>query len=217
MKKNMMKLVSVILVLTMVMMLGGCASEKKALVGTWESEINFAEYLNEGIDAAGDPELASYLYVDSFNITLVMTFDEDDTYSMSVDERALDNTVEQLKRDYQAGIERYLIDMMAAMGIDMTIDEIMATMGMSMEELIDSAITDDMIQELVDSFECRGKFKAADGKLHLSAGLNYEVENGMYEIYEIEGKTLTLLESVSDDIMDAELQELYPLEFTKVS
>lgn len=217
MKKNMMKFISIIVVLTMVMLLAGCSSEKKALIGTWESEINFAELLNEGIASAGDPEMAEYLYVDTFNITLILTFNEDDTYFMSLDERALDATIEKLKRDYQSGIERYLTDTMASMGLDMPIDEIMAFMGMSMEELIDSAITDEMIQELVGSFEAKGKFKASDGKLHLSAGLNYEVENGMYDVYEIEGNTLILIESVSNEALDSELQDMYPLEFTKVS
>lgn len=218
MKKNSRKIVSVLLVLCMVMLLGGCgSSEKDALVGTWEAEMNLADVLNEGVASSGEEELAQYLYVDSFNMTMILIFNEDDTYSMKLDESGLNDAIEQLKDDYQVGIEQYFLDMMASMGVEMTIDEIVEAMGMSMEELLDSIVTEEMIQDMLDSSSFEGKFEAADGKLYLSAGLNYNVDKNMYDLYELEGNELTLLETVSDEEVDEFTKAMYPLTFTKVS
>lgn len=211
MKKNLTKIMSIILVLVMVVALSGCANEKDAVLGTWKAEVDLADYINEGM-ASEDEEMAEYLAISSFKLTMVLTFEEDDTYSMSLDEADLDDAMEQLKEDFRAGLERYMQDMIDEMELDMTIDELMEAMGMSMDQLLDETFTDDMMQEIVDSAKSAGKFKVKDGKFYLSAGLNYEVDENVYGNYEVEGNKLTLLDYTGEE---DEFLSMYPITFTK--
>ncbi|MFR3880533.1 MAG: hypothetical protein ACLTX9_09450 [Oscillospiraceae bacterium] len=65
MKKNLTKLVSILMVLVMMVGLSGCSNEKNAVLGSWKASMNLAEYLNQGI-AQEDATAAEYLSVDSF-------------------------------------------------------------------------------------------------------------------------------------------------------
>ena len=76
MKKNLTKLVSILMVLVMMVGLSGCSNEKNAVLGSWKASMNLAEYLNQGI-AQEDAMAAEYLSVDSFYLTMVLTFKED--------------------------------------------------------------------------------------------------------------------------------------------
>ena len=81
MKKNLTKLVSILMVLVMMVGLSGCSNEKNAVLGSWKASMNLAEYLNQGI-AQEDATAAEYLSVDSFYLTMVLTFKEDNTYTL---------------------------------------------------------------------------------------------------------------------------------------
>lgn len=209
--KNLKKVISIALVLMMIVALSGCSNEKAAVLGTWKAELNLADYINESM-ASEDAEIAEYLAIDSFCVTMVLTFSDDDTYSVHLDESDMGDALEQFKQDCRAGLERYLKDMMDEMGLDMTIDELMEAMGMSMDELLDEAFTDEMVQDMLDSAKSEGRFKVKDGKLYLSAGLNYDVDESIYGNYTVNGDKLTLLDYTGEE---DEFMGLYPVTFTK--
>lgn len=213
MKRNLTKIISVMLVLVMAVGLSGCANEKSAVLGTWKANVNLADYVNQGM-AQEDASAAEYLSVDSFYLTMVLTLREDNTYTVSLDESTVDTAMEQFKQDIRGGMEQYLVDMMAESGIEATIDEIMEAAGTSMEELLEQAFTDEMVHQIVDEARSEGKFKVKSGKLYLSAGLDYEVDDNVYDNYKVDGNTLTLLDYVGED--DGFLG-MYPITFTKAN
>lgn len=211
MKRNMTKVISVIVVLVMAAALVGCSNAKSEVLGTWKADVNLAEFINQEM-AAADETVAEYLSVDSFYLTMVLDFKENNTYSISLDESNLDATMDKFKQDVRSGMERYLVDMMADMDLEMTVDEIMEASGTSMEELLEQAFTDEMMQQIVDSAKSEGKFKVKDGKMYLSAGLDYEVDESIYGNYIIDGGKLTLVDYSGEE---DEFLGLYPLTFTK--
>lgn len=211
MKKNMAKLLSVMLVLVMLLALTGCSGDQEKLVGTWEAELDMASVFNESM---GDAEEAEFLAVDSFSFKMVLTFTEEDTYTMSADEDSVVAAMEGLKEDLKAGMEEYLVHVMAQEGLVMDIDEIMEMMGLSMDELIDSVVTQELIDEMVSVMVTEGKYRAEDGKLYLSDSVDTVVDMTTYETYTLEGDTLTLVSTTETDEYS---EYLYPMTFTKVA
>lgn len=212
--KKLNAFLSIVLVLGMLLCLTGCSSsDKDALIGTWEASLDLTDALNA--ELASDPEIAEFVQIKDFSLIMIMEFDEDDTYAMYVDEDALDETFVALQEDVAEGMAAYLENMaLEEMGVEMTADEIMEMAGMSMDDLIDSVFTEDMLEDIASGMEQEGKFKAKDGKLYTSAGLEYDVDPEVYETYELDGDSLTLLEYYGDDAGD--LADIYPIEFEKV-
>lgn len=211
MKKNMAKFLSVMLVLVMLVSLTACSGDQEKMVGTWEAELEMADVFNESM---GDAEEAEFLAVDSFSFKMVLTFTEEGTYTMSADEDSVVAAMEGLKEDLKVGMEEYLVYIMAQEGLEMSIDEIMEMMGITMDELIDSVVTQELIDEMVSVMATEGNYRAEDGKLYLSDGVENVVDMTAYETYTLEGDTLTLVTTTETDEYS---DYIYPMVFTKVA
>lgn len=212
MKKNIAKVLCVLLVLVMMLSLAACGeTEQDKLIGTWEAEVELASAFNASL---GDTEDAAYLTVDSLVFKMVLVFNEDGTYSFSADEASVTAAMEGLKEDLMVGMEAYLVDTIAATGMEMTIDEIMEAMGTTLDALVDSIVTDDMIDEMVQTMITEGNFKAEDGKLYMSESLDTACDETYYDTYTLDGTTLTLVEPSEPDEMT---EYLYPMVFTKAA
>ncbi len=217
MKKNMIKLVSVVMVCAMLFLLGGCgASAKDQLLGTWETTVDMTEVMNEQM--ALEEEMAEYFEFSSFAIKMSITFNEDDTYVIAVDKASAENALETMKSDMEVGLTKYFQALLDEADVtDMTVDDLLSSMNMTMESMLDELFNEAMDEEeLFGELEQEGKFKAADGKLYLSDGLEYEVDEKEYENYTLEGDTLTLVSCVSEEELDEFTQSLYPQTFKKV-
>lgn len=221
MKKTISAVMCAILILSMLLVMTGCGEtgDKEKLLGTWKCEMDLAGQMNE--EFAADESVAEYLSVDEFKLVVYMEFKEDDTFSMSVDEAQLDAAVDNLLVSITDGISRYMEDLMLEeTGIEMSIDDILVADQTTMEELLAQMFPEESIEELkaevIDSMQQEGKFKAEDGKLHTSAGLEYEVDPEVYETYTLEGNILTILEYVGSDA-DISNFNVYPMVFTKVN
>ena len=216
MKKRLSALMCIILVLSMLLALTGCSGGDKAkLVGKWKCEKDVAEVINRGI-AIGDENIAEYVSIDEFKIVVYMEFNENDTFSMYADPASLDAAMDDMKEDLIEGLSKYMEDMIFEQtGLSLPVEEILELAGMTMDDLLAEIVTDDLVDEMVSEIASEGKFKAEDGKLHTSAGLQYEVDPAVYETYTLEGDKLTLLEYVGDDA-DANDALVYPMVFVKI-
>ena len=212
MRKNIAMLLCLVMVLSVA--LCGCSSEADALVGTWTATIDLADALNE--ELAADEEIGPYIQVSSFSLVYTMTFTSEDTYSMTVDETALSGEFEAMKAEVEAGLYSYLDAMIEAEGLSMTADELLALSNMSMADLLDEALSEDMITGLVDELNMEGNFEAKDGKLFLSDGLEYSVDQTMYELYTLAGSTLTIDAGTASGA-DEMSQYIFPMVFTKAA
>ena len=215
----MRRFLSIAMVLVMILLLTACGpAEKDQLLGTWKTEMDLTELFNESMVATADEELREILQVRKFNLTVSLSFYDDDTYVMTVDEEALNATMMAAREDLQAGLEVYLMETVAAaVGFEISLEDILAAAGTSMEELMDDIITPELVEDIVSGINSDGKFKAEDGKLYLSAGRMYEVDVNEYETYTVEGNTLTLHAYVPADEVDDFTKGMYPMVFHKIS
>lgn len=188
MKKRIALLLSFVLVLSLALCACGGGEKKETLTGTWTATIEMADALNQEL-TAGDPTMAEYLSVESFALPLVLELKEDGTYSMGVDTEAMTATMEKLVDELSVGMKEYLG---AVLGIEGDVDEALAAMGISMDELIDELKNEIMNEDAYAEFASEGNYKAEDGKLHLSDGLDNEIDPEVYNTYELDGDTLTL-------------------------
>ena len=210
MKKRIALLLSFVLVLSLA--LCACGGEKKAtLVGTWKANVELAEAFNEEMAAAG---MGDFINLESFALPLVMTFNEDGTGSMTIDQDAMNANIDKLAADLTAGLEAYFTEYFASMGIEMDLDEALAASGMSMDDLVDEFKAEFTGEDAFAEFTNEFKYKAEDGKLYMSDDLDSEVGTDTYNTYELKGNTLTL--NIGTEEMDEEMAKyLFPMTLTR--
>ena len=220
MKNLTRKIVCALMAVTMVFVLFGCgksgADDTEKFIGTWNAKIDMTDLFNEnfqqGMGESGD-DLSGYFNIDKFELTMVFTFKEDGTYSMTVDKAGLNKTVDDLKDDLKDGLTTYFEDMIAENELGMSLDEVLGYLEISMDELIDASLGSDMIDGLVEAFEAHGKWKAEKGKLYTSESVNDDIDESGYELYEFTsgGIKLSEPEGVKDDL------GVFPMLLTKVN
>ena len=205
MKKRVLSvLVAALLLLTM---LTACGSKTdKAMLGKWVCEMDFGSYLNEGL--ATEPEIAQYLMVDEFVLEVELYLNEDGTYKMTADTTANKASFENVKAELADGMEDYLTA--AAEEYDLTLEDLLAASETTIDEMMDEAFGDSMYYEIIAEMEAEGNFEAADGKLYMSDGLDYDIDKNVYETYTLNGNVLTITGD-SDGTTDG----MYPMEFKK--
>lgn len=209
MKKRIALLLSFVLVLSLA--LCACGGEKKdTLVGTWKANIELAEAFNEEMAAAG---MGDFINLESFALPLVMTFNEDGTGSMTVDQEAMTATIDKLAADLTAGLESYFTEYFASMGIEMDLDEALAASGLSMDDLVEEMKAEFAGEDAFAEFTNEFKYKAEDGKLYMSEDLDSEISD-TYNTYELKGNTLTL--NAGTEELDEEMAKyLFPMTLTR--
>lgn len=209
----MKKILAVLLAsMMMVGLLAGCGGDD-AIVGDWETSVEMADYLNQEF---ADEGMGDYIHLDSFAIEIRFSFDKDGTYTCSVDEAAFGRTVEGLKTVMKEGLTAYAEDMIAQWGLEgFSVDDVFAAGGTTLDELMDESFNAADLSDMTDAFAAEGNYKAKDGKLYLSDGLDHTIDEDVYDTYKIEGDELTLLESVGSDD-DGFGADLYPIALKKV-
>lgn len=204
------------LVFTMLFMFTGC-NEQKKFVGKWESEIDMTDFFNEGMGL--DDEMAEYVAIEDFEIVMQLIFNSDGTYKRTVDENSLEDTLEDAKEDLKDGMMDYFKAYLKESGLNMTVDELLEASEVDLDELVEEALGKKVMDEMVDSMTDEGNFEVKDGKLFMSDGLDYEIDEEVYETYELNGDELKLIESVGGDDEDLKdfADELYPMVFERVN
>lgn len=212
--KRITGILSVLVVLGMLVTLSACgASEEGKLVGRWKTTMNMAELVNAGILAGGDEEMAEYLHVDDFGLNLQYTFNKDGTYVVAVDRAAAETAFESMRAKLKDGMIAYLEAMLAEEGLDMSLDELFEFAGFTLDDLLEEAVGDALLDQLIEVWETGGKWAAEGGKLYMTYDANAEIDKNVYDTYELSGNTLTLLEPVGGSADDA---LVYPIVLTKV-
>lgn len=188
----------------------GCGGgDKEALLGDWETTIDMTQMINDEMKSGmgGDQSLMDYFTVEEFSLKLVLSFNEDDTYQLAVDEGALDQSMDKVIEGFRAGTIRYFEDMIESQGLGMTVDEVLAATGTTLDEFLDQLFDKEVMMSSMGEMESKGTFEAKKGILYLN-----DDEPGM-EAYELKDGKLTLTgEGVDQD--DA-LFDVYPMVFTK--
>lgn len=210
----MKRILALSLALLLLISLAGCA-EPDPIVGTWTGEIDDANRINQLLEDTYGTEMAQYWKVETFPVTIQMTFRRDGTYSQTVDNEKLNASMDQLKQVLSAGLTAFLEDLIAASNTDITVDALMQQLNISVDDLMNSAFSEKTIGEVENEYTFEGKYKTEDGKLYTSIGPDINVDENWYETYELSEDTLTLLALVCTLEDQTVEQDRYPITLTR--
>ncbi len=209
-------IVSLFLVAAILLSMTGCSSDQKALVGQWEADIDCTDALEAEIQSSLEEEMIPYFNLSSFSMRMRLTFREDGTYSMDVDESSMQETAKIFRKDLIATMEAYMKDVAEENGIAW--EDFLSMVGGSMEELMQEILPDsdmdDMVREVLETTSKSGKYKAQNGKLYMTDSASTDISDNMYDEYVLKGDTLTLVTSTEN--MEEFEAALYPMVFHRV-
>lgn len=208
------RLVATLLVLTVLCaLLAGCGENAAAkLEGTWSTSIEMKDYFNEGLEGTG---LEDYLAVDTFPLTANYIFKSDGTYAVKMDTGALQDVLESVKGRLRDGMYRYAKDMIDAEGLGISEEELFQLMGLDLDALIEEFSNEINVDEVEKSMSTEGNYKVRGDKIHLSDSLEHLVDPEVYDLYELEGDTLTIRDHVGGET-NAMVDAMYPMVLKKV-
>lgn len=215
MKKSIASFLCICLTLAMLLTCAGCAGggDKDKFVGEWEANVDMTDMLNNML--ASDPDtadLADYIKIDSYVLTLNFSFDKDGNYKIVIDRDALQQTSDALLSTMKSGVLAYFENMLEEMAADegVTVDEVFGALGVAnLEEFLaandvdlDTMFDMDQLLSAFDAVESSGTYDAKDGQLRLtnSADDSIDIEN-----YEFTSDTQV---SLKDQTEDGELGDI---------
>jgi len=221
MKKTFKGIISILLVLIIAFCCVGCADEKK-LVGKWETTQDWSDILIEtlGLDTEND-EVMKFVEIDDFEVLYIMEFSSNNTYKSYIDKASMKKAFDNLKQDMRDGLTKYFQNNITENGYDLTVDEYLALAETSLDEIIDPIVTDKAAENAAAEADNEGNFKAKDGKLYLSSGLQYETDEKIYCTYEVTDNSLKLIKQYGDkedydQVAQSFDSKMYPMTFKKV-
>ena len=182
-------------------------TDAELIVGTWETEMSMTDYYG---DDMGELEgMEAYFDFDKIKITMTFEFEEDGTYTMSVD-----GDEAEIKAILRDGFEKLLNDMLEGTGY--TLEDAAAEEGMTADEYIDALMEESFGSgDLIDVDDELGEYKVKNGKLYLFDEGD-ELDEGTYYEYKLKGDKLTLVAEYEDgELSDESEAELYPMDFVR--
>lgn len=189
-------------------------ADERALVGEWKATVDMTDYLQEEMSQL--PEFGSYMEISEFTFVVYYNFNEDFTYTTSVDEDSVNTAIESVKDDLKNAIYAYAEDSIRQNGLNISPEALFALSGTSIDEIVEEAFSTESIESIADEFFNEGNFEADDGKLYMSDGYDYAVDPNSYETYELSDNQLVLTSGV-DPEFDEEDLAAYPITFEKVT
>ena len=198
-------------VLSLLLASCGASSDADTLVGTWETTVDETDVINNELvpiiaQMEGDEGFDEYIKIDSFTYTMQFIFKSDDTYEIKV--VGVKEAYESIKTAMTAGATRFLDEYIAQIGAEngLSEEEVYASIESSRDALlaqvltsINTILSDDVANASIEQVETSGRYKAKDGKLHLSDSKDHLVDENCYYKYELSGNTLTLRELIGGD------------------
>lgn len=208
------RLIATLLVLTVLCaLLAGCGENVAAkLEGTWSTSIEMKDYYNAELEGSG---LEDYLAVDTFPVTVNYTFKSDGTYAVALDTAALQDILESVKGSLRDGMYRYAQDVIEEEGLSISAEELFEFMELDLDATIEELCNEINIDEMAESMSAEGNYKVRGERIHLSDSLDHLVDPEVYDLYELEGDTLTIRDHVGGETNDL-VEAMYPIVLKKV-
>ena len=183
--------------------------------GSWTAAYDYFDILNDELKSY-DEEVASYINVNDFTVNFIFEFNEDNTYKLKVDEKSVDEGYNKLCEEYKRGFKEYINSVLAERNINVSADEFISLTGIDLDKEIEDAFDKEELEKNFKDMEAEGNFKADDGKLFLSDGKNYSVDEKVYEKYFFENDSkFTLTGSSELKTIDLDGDSVYPMTFEK--
>lgn len=180
-------------------LLTGCGgNEEEALIGSWTKDYDISQDILSGMD----PSLAQYYDFSGTpaHLALDLELSADGTYTMGVKQENLEKLLENIRPVIRDGTLAYAESILAATGLDMSAEEVFQQSGSSLDELVEEILAEakNSLSEMGDELSVSGKWKAKDGKLYTTESMDEELDESSYELYELNGDTLTVYDNTGE-------------------
>ncbi len=200
------------ILLSMLFVISGCASDTDVFVGKWEAELDMTDTINEKL--TDDEEMEDYLKVKQFSVSVVFTFKDDGTYTYEADSDKFSEAYSRLISDFREGMNSYLENVIEENGLDMTPDELLALQDTTVDDILEQAFTKELFDEMVSKMSVKGNYRAENGRLYTTTDEDDDIDRNSYEEYEIVDKNeIKLTKAVGEDSEDT--KEMYPVTLYK--
>lgn len=185
--KKMRKILSLVMIMVLALSLAGCGSNtEKQLYGTWAATFDLSGMIEDELGSDFDG------FHEDFDITLMLDFNEDGTFRMYADEEALRDTFNTYLESLASFGTNVMYEQLEGNGytrdeVDSMVEE---QYGMGVEEYMLSQLQSSVdIDELIGDMETTGVYKAKGNKLYMD---EVAVSSNMYDLFTVEGDTLTI-------------------------
>ena len=189
-------------------------ADERALVGEWKATVDMTDYLQEKLNSI--PEFGTYIEVTDFSFDVTYKFNDDFTYSRTVDEDSVDRAIENIKGDMKNAIYAYAEEVIRQNGLNISPETMFALSGTSVDEIVEESYNEELIAEMKEDLFSEGNFEAEDGNLFTSDGVDYMPDPNTYEAYELTDNQLVLTNATGPDLDEEDLAA-YPMTFEKVA
>lgn len=206
------RIFAMLMMMVLAFSLCACGDTSKELIGTWETVLDYSTVMKDEMGS-------DYEDMDvTFDLKMVLEFHEDGTYSMYADEEYAAQTVDKFVEDLiaydtEATYAQYEESGMSREEVDEAMQQQYGcTLAEYVEEVYSSSFDAD---ELVSDMHSDGVYEAKGDKLFMD---EVEVSPNVYDVFTIEGDTLTVDIPEGAEVDADEMVEGidYPLTFTKV-
>lgn len=182
--------------------------------GNWQTAIDCSWLCSYQIDRVMGQELAHYFDFTGVTVNGKLTLREDGTFTMTIDEAAVQALSQQITQSVQGGLYGYLEQALAEELSGFTLDAYLNATGLTMEDLMTVAgvnmgqLVLDMIQPL-RTVPCSGTYFVKDEQLHIAGTVcGFALTEDSLSIYApVEGPP---------DGVSLSFPALLPLEFIRV-
>ena len=180
--------------LTLTLAACGGNDPKEDLVGAWSGQVDVMDQVVEGMRVTA-PEIADELELENFYIPLEMEFRDDNTYTMTVDQEKLDESMDALIQKTVDATMVYMEQMLKEQGItDMTVDEVLAQSGMDRESF--TQLMRDSLSQLsssvVQQIQTEGQYRLEGNQMYTSDDKDTEPGSDGATPYTLDGDKLNM-------------------------
>lgn len=180
--------------LTLTLAACGGNDPKEDLVGAWSGQVDVMDQVVEGMRVTA-PEIADELELENFYIPLEMEFRDDNTYTMTVDQEKLDESMDALIQKSVDTIMVYMEQMLKEQGItDMTVDEVLAQSGMDRESFTDlmEQSMGNLSSSVVQQIQTEGQYRLEGNQMYTSDDKDTEPGSDGATPYTLDGDKLNM-------------------------
>ena len=180
--------------LTLTLAACGGNDPKEDLVGAWSGQVDVMDQVVEGMRVTA-PEIADELELENFYIPLEMEFRDDNTYTMTVDQEKLDESMDALIQKSVDATLVYMEQMLKEQGItDMTVDEVLAQSGMDRESFTDlmEQSMGNLSSSVVQQIQTEGQYRLEGNQMYTSDDKDTEPGSDGATPYTLDGDKLNM-------------------------
>lgn len=235
MKKNWIKLLSLVLSIVMVLSLfAACNFEGKgkgkgdgkdsddqsaqnattvpkiSIAGRWVGQMDMTAYFNEAMKALVKEDLVEAMTVEEIVFPVYFEADEAGNFSFHPDQQATHLALVDLKADLLEGAYAYVEAQVAGTGV--TAQQLLTAQNADLEAMLDAAIDLEALL-YINGMDYSGIYKLEDGKLYLAnKGQDFSSQN--YALCQVEGSTITLDFDIDFGDNNDMVGMVFPITFT---